>query len=208
VGVLHRDVKPANVMLLRSTGRAVLTDFGIATLEGDATVTTTGLLLGSPAYMSPERARGEPATLASDLWSLGATLYAAIDGRSPFERSGSLPTLHAVMHDPAPVLAHSGELSDVIATLLTKDPAGRPSLGETRTALQQRVLRQQQTQPLPRLASVALPVAPPRPNRRLTLATPNRARSSRGWRRRRRRRRAVTLVGSCGYCSLSWPAAC
>jgi serine/threonine protein kinase len=130
VGVLHRDVKPANVMLLRSTGRAVLTDFGIAMLEGDATVTTTGLLLGSPAYMSPERARGEPATLASDLWSLGATLYAAIDGRSPFERSGSLPTVHAVMHDPAPVLAHSGELSDVIAALLTKDPAGRPSLGE------------------------------------------------------------------------------
>jgi serine/threonine protein kinase len=163
VGVLHRDVKPANVMLLRSTGRAVLTDFGIATLEGDATVTTTGLLLGSPAYMSPERARGEPATLASDLWSLGATLYAAIDGRSPFERSGSLPTLHAVMHDPAPVLAHSGELSDVIAALLTKDPAGRPSLGETRAALQQRVLRQQQTHPLPRLPGVALPTPPPPP---------------------------------------------
>jgi serine/threonine protein kinase len=148
VGVLHRDVKPANVMLLRTTGRAVLTDFGIATLEGDATVTTTGLFLGSPAYMSPERARGEPATLASDLWSLGATLYAAIDGRSPFERSSSLPTLHAVMHDPAPVLSHSGELSGVMAALLTKDPAGRPSLGETRAALQ-RVLRQQQTQPLP-----------------------------------------------------------
>ena len=100
---LHRDVKPANVMLL-STGRAVLTDFGIARVEGDATVTTTGLLLGSPAYMSPERARGEPSTLASDLWSLGATLYAALDGRSPFERPGSLPTLNAVLHDPAPRL--------------------------------------------------------------------------------------------------------
>ena len=135
VGVLHRDVKPANVML-RSTGRAVLADFGIATVEDDATVTTTGLLLGSPAYMSPERARGEPSTLASDLWSLGATLYAALDGRSPFERSGSLPTLNAVLHDPAPPLVHEGELGAVIDALLAKDPAERPTLRAVRMALQ------------------------------------------------------------------------
>jgi serine/threonine protein kinase len=82
VGVLHRDVKPANVMLLRSTGRAVLTDFGIATLEGDATVTTTGLLLGSPAYMSPERARGEPAT--HDPLRTGALRRAAADRAQEF----------------------------------------------------------------------------------------------------------------------------
>jgi eukaryotic-like serine/threonine-protein kinase len=134
VGVLHRDVKPANVML-RSTGRAVLTDFGIATVEGDATVTTTGLLLGSPAYMSPERARGEPSTLASDLWSLGATLYAALDGRSPFERSGTLPTLNAVLHDPAPPLAPGTELGDLIDALLAKEPARRPSPRDVRAAL-------------------------------------------------------------------------
>jgi|SRR5215204_2185100 len=146
VGVLHRDVKPANVMLL-ANGRAVLTDFGIATVEGDATVTTTGLVVGSPAYMSPERARGERSTLASDLWSLGATLYAALDGHSPFERSGTLPTLSAVLHDPAPVLAHGGALGDVIDALLVKDPAERPSLGRVRAALQ-RIVAGEETRPL------------------------------------------------------------
>ena len=146
VGVLHRDVKPANVMLL-TNGRAVLTDFGIATVEGDATVTTTGLVVGSPAYMSPERARGERSTLASDLWSLGATLYAALEGHSPFERSGTLPTLSAVLHDPAPVLVHGGELGGVIDALLVKDPAERPSLGQVRAALQ-RIVAGEETRPL------------------------------------------------------------
>lgn len=135
VGVLHRDVKPANVML-SSTGCAVLTDFGIATVEGDATVTSTGVLRGSPAYMSPERARGEPATLASDLWSLGATLYAALRGSSPFERSGTLPTLNALLHDPVPSLDDAGELGPVIYSLLAKEPTQRPSLGEVRSVLQ------------------------------------------------------------------------
>jgi serine/threonine protein kinase len=78
-GVLHRDVKPANVML--TEGRAVLTDFGIALVEEDPTLTVTGVLIGSPGYMSPERARGERPTPASDLWSLGATLYAAVEGQ-------------------------------------------------------------------------------------------------------------------------------
>jgi serine/threonine protein kinase len=146
VGVLHRDVKPANVMLL-TTGRAVLTDFGIATVAGDATVTTTGLVVGSPAYMSPERARGERSTLASDLWSLGATLYAALDGHSPFERSGTLPTLSAVLHDPAPLLVHGGELQGVIDALLVKEPAERPNLGRVRAALQ-RIVAGEETRPL------------------------------------------------------------
>jgi eukaryotic-like serine/threonine-protein kinase len=135
VGVLHHDVKPANVML-SSTGRAVLTDFGIATVEGDATVTTTGVLRGSPAYMSPERARGERSTLASDLWSLGATLYAALRGNSPFERSGTWPTLNALLHDPVPCLDDAGELGPVIYSLLAKEPTQRPSLGEVRSVLQ------------------------------------------------------------------------
>jgi eukaryotic-like serine/threonine-protein kinase len=142
VGVLHRDVKPANV-LLRSTGRAILTDFGIANVEGDATVTTGGLLLGSPAYMSPERARGERATLASDLWSLGATLYAALDGRSPFERAGTLPTLNAVLHDPVATLNRGGELAEVVQSLLAKEPEARPSLREVRAALQRIVAREE-----------------------------------------------------------------
>src|SRR5689334_9739326 len=100
-GVMHRDVKPANVMI-GADGRAVLTDFGIATLEGDPALTSTGLVIGSPAYMSPERARGEPPSPASDLWSLGATLYTAIEGHSPFQRDGHLPTLTAVIVDPVP----------------------------------------------------------------------------------------------------------
>jgi eukaryotic-like serine/threonine-protein kinase len=134
VGVLHRDIKPANVMV-RTNGRAVLTDFGIATLEGDTTVTTSGVVLGSPAYMAPERAQGERATLASDLWSLGATLYAAVAGHSPFERTGTLPTLNAVLHDPAPVLTYTGEFGEVIDALLAKDPANRPKLDEVRARL-------------------------------------------------------------------------
>ena len=142
VGVLHRDVKPGNV-LLPSDGRAILTDFGIATVEGDATVTTSGLLLGSPAYMSPERARGERATLASDLWSLGTTLYAALEGRSPFERSGTLATLNAVLHDPLPAMVRGGELADVIQSLLVKDPDRRPDLREVRAALQRIVARKE-----------------------------------------------------------------
>ncbi|HEX2360574.1 MAG TPA: protein kinase [Jiangellaceae bacterium] len=152
VGVLHRDVKPANVML-RPTGQAILTDFGIATVEGDATVTTTGLVLGSPAYMSPERARGESSTLTSDLWSLGATLYAAVDGRSPFERSGTLPTLNAILHDPAPVLAHGGQLGEVVNSLLAKEPASRPTIGEVRAALLHIVARKET--PLLALGGVA-----------------------------------------------------
>ena len=85
--------------------------------------------------MSPERARGEPSTLASDLWSLGATLYAAIDGWSPFERSGSLPTLNAVLHDPAPRLVPGTELGDLISALLAKEPARRPSPLDVHAAL-------------------------------------------------------------------------
>src|SRR5918912_2005700 len=78
-GAIHRDVKPANV-LFGPDGGAVLADFGVATLEDDAAVTSTGLVLGSPAYLAPERARGEVPTPASDLWSLGATLFAAVEG--------------------------------------------------------------------------------------------------------------------------------
>jgi eukaryotic-like serine/threonine-protein kinase len=165
VGVLHRDVKPANVML-RPTGQAILTDFGIATVEGDATVTTTGLLLGSPAYMSPERARGERSTLGSDLWSLGATLYAAVAGRSPFERSGTLPTLNAVLHDPVPPLLDEGQLGEIINSLLVKDPAQRPGLRQIRAALLSVVARKET--PLQTLGAVPPETtpAPPVPTRR------------------------------------------
>ena len=98
-GVVHRDVKPGNV-LLTLEGRAVLTDFGIATMAGDPALTSTGVVLGSPAYMSPERARGHKPGPESDLWSLGATLYAAAEGRPPYDSDNALGTLTAVISDP------------------------------------------------------------------------------------------------------------
>src|SRR4029453_5483495 len=97
-GVRHRDVKPANVLLARD-GRIVLTDFGIATIEGDGLVTSSGLVLGSVAYMSPERVRQGSAGPASDLWSLGATLYTAVEGRSPYQRPSEIEILTALAAD-------------------------------------------------------------------------------------------------------------
>ncbi len=127
-GVLHRDVKPANVLLdTRATGatRVVITDFGIARIEGDATLTQTGLVLGSPAYIAPERARGEQASAASDLWALGATLYAACEGRAPHDRVEAMAALTSVLtEEPAPP-RHAGPLAPLVMGLLSKDPALR-----------------------------------------------------------------------------------
>ena len=102
-------MKPANVLL--TDGRAVLTDFGIATVDDDPALTSTGMLVGSPAFMAPERARGERPTPASDLWSLGATLFAATEGDSPFRRDGQLPTLSAVLTEPVPRPSTPGHCS-------------------------------------------------------------------------------------------------
>ncbi len=125
-GVLHRDVKPSNVLLCPD-GRAVLTDFGIATLEGDSQLTQTGMVMGTPAFIAPERIRGEPAAPPSDFWSLGATLYAAVQGRGPYqERGGPMTTMNAVIHEDAPAAPAAGQLAPVIAALMHRDPAARP----------------------------------------------------------------------------------
>ncbi|MFD6875562.1 MULTISPECIES: protein kinase [unclassified Streptomyces] len=124
-GVLHRDVKPANV-LLRPDGSAVLTDFGIAALHGSTALTSTGVLIGSPEYIAPERVRGEEGLAASDLWSLGMLLYVAAEGVHPLRRATSLATVVAILDEPIPAPARSGPLAPVLERLLVRDPAVRP----------------------------------------------------------------------------------
>ena len=125
-GVMHRDVKPSNV-LLGSDDRAVLTDFGIATFQGDPRLTQTGMVMGSPGFTAPERIRGEDASPASDLWSLGATLFAAVEGHGPFERrGGAITTMSAIINEEAPEAPTAGALGPVIAALLRREPADRP----------------------------------------------------------------------------------
>ncbi len=135
VGVLHRDVKPANVLLNRD-GRALITDFGIAAIEGDSTITRTGEIVGSIDYLAPERVRGADPGPASDLWSLGATLYTAVEGESPFRRSTPLSTMQAVVGDEPRHPEHAGLLAPVIMALLRKDPDARPSAAQAERMLQ------------------------------------------------------------------------
>ncbi|KES03802.1 serine/threonine protein kinase [Streptomyces toyocaensis] len=123
-GILHRDVKPSNV-LIAEDGRVVLTDFGIAQVEGDPSITSTGMLVGAPSYISPERARGHKPGPAADLWSLGGLLYAAVEGTPPYDKGSAIATLTAVMTEPLEEPQNAGPLRDVIYGLLTKDPAQR-----------------------------------------------------------------------------------
>lgn len=123
-GVMHRDVKPGNV-LLGTDGRVVLTDFGLATIPGDPNVTRTGMVLGSPAYIAPERARDGTAGPEADLWSLGATLYAAVEGKSPYARPSAIGTLAALATEPLPPAKNAGPLKPVLTGLLRKDPTER-----------------------------------------------------------------------------------
>ncbi|MFE3722698.1 serine/threonine-protein kinase [Streptomyces cyaneofuscatus] len=133
-GVLHRDVKPGNVLLARD-GQVLLTDFGIAAIEGDSTITRTGELVGSIDYLAPERVRGGDPGPASDLWSLGATLYTAVEGRSPFRRTSPISTMQAVVTEEPPPPVNAGPLGPVITALLRKDPADRPTAAETEQML-------------------------------------------------------------------------
>jgi eukaryotic-like serine/threonine-protein kinase len=135
-GVLHRDVKPSNV-LLTGDGRVVLTDFGIATLEGDPSLTTTGALLGSPAYIAPERVQARGAGTESDLWSLGATLYTAVEGRPPYDRGAALPTLAATLTEEPDPARLAGPLWPALQGLLRKNPADRIDAWEARHLLWQ-----------------------------------------------------------------------
>ena len=123
-GVLHRDVKPANVLITRD-GRCVLTDFGVAKLPTDIQLTTPGMVLGSPHFISPERALGHRFGPPSDLFSLGVTLYTAVEGRPPFDKGDPLATMHSVVEDPPALPQRCGPLADVLYGLMEKDPQRR-----------------------------------------------------------------------------------
>jgi eukaryotic-like serine/threonine-protein kinase len=125
-GIVHRDVKPGNVMV-PVVGMAKLADFGIASLQGDPQLTSTGLVIGSPAYMAPEQAKGEASGPPADFWALGATMFYAVEGAPPFDRGTSIATLAAVVNEPPGDLRRAGPLASLITALLAKDPGTRPS---------------------------------------------------------------------------------
>ncbi|PPA60568.1 serine/threonine-protein kinase [Micromonospora chalcea] len=136
IGVLHRDVKPANVLIC-SDGRCVLTDFGVARMPTDVQLTTPGMVLGSPHFISPERAMGQEFGPPSDLFSLGVTLYTAVEGRPPFDKGDPIETMHAVVEDPPATPQRSGPLTGVLMGLLEKDPARRMDVHRARANLRE-----------------------------------------------------------------------
>jgi serine/threonine protein kinase len=133
-GVLHRDVKPHNV-LIGNDGRVVLTDFGLATFVDDGSITGPGLVVGSPQYVSPERARDGASTVESDLWSLGATLYAAVEGRSPYARENAMATLMALATEKPDPPTLAGPLTSVLVGLLQHEPSERLTASEVEQKL-------------------------------------------------------------------------
>ena len=149
-GIVHRDVKPANI-LIGPGNRVVLTDFGIAWAADSPAVTTAGVLLGSPSYIAPERARGGHSGASGDLWGLGASLYTAVEGHPPFERANVLASITAVVTDELAPATHAGPLWPVLSGLLRKDPDQRLDAAET-----ERMLRDVSAAP----AYVVTPAAP------------------------------------------------
>ncbi|MFF9914445.1 protein kinase [Streptomyces sp. NPDC013457] len=152
-GVLHRDVKPGNVLLERAVqsgpglspaggwGRVVLTDFGIASMErsGDealAKLTQSGQIVGSLDYLPPERAQGRQPGTASDVWALGMTLYAAVEGASAFRRTSVWSTLAAIVGEPLPEPRRAGPLAPVLQALMAKEPEQRPDAARAREMLE------------------------------------------------------------------------
>ncbi|MFF3288192.1 protein kinase [Streptomyces sp. NPDC003023] len=187
-GILHRDVKPSNVLIGRDD-RVVLTDFGIAQVEGDPSITSTGMLVGAPSYISPERARGHKPGPAADLWSLGGLLYASVEGCPPYDKGSAIATLTAVMTEPLDPPKNAGGLEEVIYGLLAKDPAQRLDDAGAR-ALLTRVVnapevpeRPVEPEPSPEATRAILlppvpPEVPPRPEARPKDPSADRLRSA------------------------------
>jgi len=160
-GIVHRDVKPANV-LVGEQGHAWLTDFGIATSPGDEHLTGHGVLLGSPSYIAPERARGEEPGPAADLWGLGATLFTAVEGEPPFERGEPMATLLAIATEQAPTARRAGPLEPLLRALLEQDPAVRMTAEQARSRLTEAL--EGSVQPAPATAHRSDAAAQPDPD--------------------------------------------
>ncbi|MEV0591628.1 serine/threonine-protein kinase [Nonomuraea cavernae] len=152
-GITHRDVKPGNVLITQN-GRVVLTDFGIAKAEGDSKLTKTGMVIGSPGYTAPERARGEYTGPESDIWSLGATLYFAVEGRPAYERATIAETLAALLSETADPPTQAGQLRPVLVGLLNKDYQQRLSAAKAETLL--RMVADTPTNEMPVITAEAL----------------------------------------------------
>ncbi|MGH3759078.1 serine/threonine-protein kinase [Actinophytocola sp.] len=139
VGITHRDVKPGNVLVgttPSTNGQVKLTDFGIARNVSERTMTRTGIMLGSPAYIAPEVAAGQEVTSAADLWGLGTTLFAMLEGHAPYDVNGTvLEIVNMVIHGEVPRPEAAGPLADIVAALMVKEPARRLSLAEVRNRL-------------------------------------------------------------------------
>lgn len=168
-GVLHRDLKPDNILLEAGSGRVVLTDFGIARLDGGTTITDAGSFVGSPEYTAPERMEGVAAGPASDMWSLGVLLCTAVSGQSPFHRDSLSGVLCAVMHDPIRLPAAAGPLLPVVRSLLDRDPECRLGAAEAERML------------LAFLATGAHEAAPPCPHTQPDVPLAPAATSARPW---------------------------
>ncbi|MFZ3594571.1 protein kinase domain-containing protein [Streptomyces sp. BH104] len=171
-GVLHRDIKPGNV-LLENVGqrRVMLTDFGIAAIQDAKALTMVGMLVGSPDYMAPERVAGRPQGPPSDLWSLGATLCAALGGSSPFSRETTLATLHAVLYEEPRLPPEAGRLGPLLAGLLAKEPRDRPDVDALTRALAPVETREVPEAPQPSTHTLDIGLRRPEP----ALARPRRA---------------------------------
>jgi eukaryotic-like serine/threonine-protein kinase len=161
-GVLHRDVKPANVLITKD-GRCVLSDFGVAKLPTDVQLTTPGMVLGSPHFISPERALGHRFGPPSDLFSLGVTLYTAVEGRPPFDKGDPLATMHAVVEDEPVRPVRCGPLENVLYGLMEKDPARRWDVQASRSVLRELLAGPLTTQTSPQHVTDPWAVVTPQP---------------------------------------------